>query len=90
MLTAFLGVVPPFVVVSIVVGALWVAIVAAALPAPFRLFPRILIAGIVGSLVGQLLAVQLNIGDPLLGDAHLLATSAGALLVSSVIRRFSA
>jgi hypothetical protein len=87
---AIFSVIPPFVVVSTVLGAVLVSVVAVAFPPPFRIFPRILLAGIVGSLVGQLLAVQLNVADPLFGDAHLLGIGAGALLVSSVVRRLSA
>jgi hypothetical protein len=87
---AVLSVIPPVLVVAVVLGALWVAVVSVALPPPLRVFPRILLAGIVGSVAGQLLAEQLDLGDPLFGDAHLLAISVGGLIASSVVRRFSA
>ena len=81
---------PPFVAVAIVVGVLWVVGVAIAFPPLLRHFPRILCAGLVGSLVGQIVATQFDLADPLFGDAHLGAMSIGSLVVSSIVRRFSA
>jgi hypothetical protein len=85
-----LSVIPPVAVVAIVLGLLVVSLVAVAFPPPFRSFPRILLAGVVGSLLGHLVAAQFNLGDPLYGDAHLAGIGAGSLLVSSIVRRFSA
>ena len=90
MLTTLLGAIPAVLVVAIVLGALWITVIAVAFPPPLRLFPRILLAGIVGALAGQLLADRIALGDPLFGDAHLVAISAGSLIVSSIVRRFSA
>ena len=89
-MTAILSVIPPVAVLATVLGVLVVSIVAVAFPPSFRSFPRIVLAGVVGSLLGQLVAAQFNIGDPLFGDAHLAGIGAGSLLVSSIVRRFSA
>ena len=85
-----LDLVSPVTVLAGAVGVLWAAVIATAFPPPFRLFPRILVAAIVGSLVGQWVADDLSIKDLLVGDAHIPSISAGAVLVSSVVRRLSA
>jgi hypothetical protein len=90
MVAWFLDLVPPVTILAAAVGALWAAAIATAFPPPFRLFPRILVAAVVGSLVGQWLADDLSFKDLLIGDAHIPSISAGAVLVSSVVRRLSA
>jgi len=85
-----LDLVPPVTVLAAVVGMLWAAAIATAFPPPFRIFPRILVAAIVGSLIGQWIADDLSVKDLLVGDAHIPSISAGAVVVSSVVRRLSA
>jgi hypothetical protein len=85
-----LDLVTPAIALTVVVGALWAAVGATAFPPPIRVFPRILIAAIIGSLAGQWLAEDLNVKDILIGDAHVVTISVGAVLVSSVVRRLSA
>ena len=89
-LTELIDLVPPVTVLAAAVGILWAAAIATAFPPPFRVFPRILVAAVVGSLVGQWLANDLSVKDVLIGDAHIPSISAGAVLVSAVVRRLSA
>lgn len=85
-----LAVIPPTWVVLSVIGFGGASAVATYVDLPLVAFPRMVVFGILGSMVGQLAGVGVGVTYLQLGDVSLIGAAIGALLACGVVRRWVA
>lgn len=74
----------PAAILIILIGSLWAALAAVAMPPPPGRFPRLLLAAIVGAILGQAAAVATHRQLVPLGDVQLIGVSLGAFLAIGI------
>jgi hypothetical protein len=87
---AWIEIVRPTWLLLAIAGAFWAAAFSAVVPPPLRGVGWVFLAGLTGAAAGQYLAAAASLRELMLGDAHLLEASVGALLAVVVVRRLVA
>lgn len=89
-MTELLASIPPTWIILSVIGFGGAAAVATCADLPLVAFPRLVVFGILGSMVGQLAGVGIGAMLIQLGDVSVIGAAVGALLACGVVRRWVA